>query len=544
VNNMTSSAEWNVLTTPWMEVMDRDARLRRVSVVNAIRDAADLDQIVAANPLDVFAAYRFLLTLLYWQSPACGGVEKLRKAFLNGRTPRDLLKQLEAESGCFNLFDAKKPFLQDPAARSAKTLPASSLFAEMASGTNVAHFHHGDDDNSQLCLRCAAMGLLRLVPWTQSGGAGKQPAVHGAPPVMPLAMGATLSETFGLNLIPVDVALGKPQWSGQFRPAGKKAGVELLEGLTWNPRRVHLLEPHAPSACSRCGESVLQVVGPIVFEKNPACKQEGDAARRWRDPAAFYKPEDHRTTKSSREADAASGDDVRRLFEQRFGKKTEPAPISWVVAANPSHAPWLVVVPATNPANNKSYDHRAETVTSFAGEAPKRRSRWEDATLWQAADDGCLRPPRSRPPSAGTRRFIAATKRLDAGAWIALAAAAGRSMEEHPAAFDIFTGLYWPLRSGQDRLPSRGAAWMILKLMATAGRGRPRLGDRDGSFRPWEKLEPAASPAKQKRYPRATPAGLRLETELREIIRKAVASNPSTRIDWSGLCQFVHEVTP
>jgi len=428
--------------------------------------------------------------------------------------------------------------------RDAKGLPASSLFSEMASGTNVAHFHHGDDDASRLCLRCATLGLLRLVPWTQSGGARKQPAVHGAPPIMPLAIGETLCETLGLNLIPLETALGSPQWSGQFTPLGRKAGIQLLEGLTWNPRRVHLRAPGDPAVCCQCGASSLRVVGPIVYEKNPACKQEGDALQGWRDPAAFYKPEDHRTTKTSRESDAAVGDDLRRVFVQRFGKKTEPAPVSQVVLANPDHQGWLVVMPCTNPANNKSYDHRIQPLAELTGDAPKRATGWDAGVPWQAGDERRLKPQDIRRPTNGMYRFVSAVAQLDGTAWGILANAAGRSMDEDPAAFDIFTGVYWPLRNKHSTLPSRNAAWMALKLMATAGRGRPLPSNRSGSFQPWMHLNPAASPAKQKRYPRAVPTGSRLEAELREIIRKSIAESPPKKIDWPGLCQFLNEVTP
>ena len=541
---LAKSKDWNVLTTPWLEVMDMEARPRRVSVLDALRTAADLHQIVSPSPLDLFAAHRFLLTLLYWQSRSGGGIDKLRKALLKGRVPSALIKELRAEEGCFNLFDPKKPFLQDPTVRDAKGLPASSLFSEMASGTNVAHFHHGDDDASRICLRCATIGMLRLVPWTQSGGAGKQPSVHGAPPIMPLAIGTTLSETLGLNLIPLATALGAPQWSGQFTPLGRKAGIPLLEGLTWNPRRVHLRISGDPVVCCQCGETSLPTVGPIVFEKNPACKQDGDATQGWRDPAAFYKQEENRTTKTSRESAAAVRDDLRRVFEQRFGKKFEPAPVSQVVQANPDHVDWLVVMPCTNPANNKSYDHRAEPLTGFAGVAPKQATQWEGSVPWQAGDERRLAPWGIGRPTKGAHRLVSIAMQLDGTAWGALANAAGRSMDEDPAAFDIFTGIYWPLRNKHSTLPSRNAAWMALKLMATAGRGRPSPSNRLGSFQPWMHLNPAASPGKHKRYPRAVPTGLRLEAELREVIRKAAAESPPKHIDWPGLCQFLNEVTP
>jgi len=260
-------ADWNVLTTPWLEVMDIQARQRQVSALEAIRDAGSLLQIVAPNPLDLFAAYRFLLTLLYWQAPVCGGVASLRKSLVAGDVPDSLVAKLREEEGHFRLFDRKKPFLQDPAARAAKDLPASSLFAEMASGTNVAHFHHGDDDSSHVCLRCATLGLLRLVPWTQSGGAGKQPSIHGAPPMMAIALGSTLSETLGLNLIELSAQLGKPQWTGQFTPGGARAGITVLEGLTWNPRRVHLRDPGPPSTCSNCGTTSRADGGPYIVRE-------------------------------------------------------------------------------------------------------------------------------------------------------------------------------------------------------------------------------------------------------------------------------------
>ena len=64
---LAAAKTWNVLTTPWLEVMDLKARPQRVSVLDALRNAADLHQIVSPSPLDLFAAHRVLLTLLYWQ---------------------------------------------------------------------------------------------------------------------------------------------------------------------------------------------------------------------------------------------------------------------------------------------------------------------------------------------------------------------------------------------------------------------------------------------------------------------------------------------
>lgn len=535
---------WCVLTTPWIEVMDLQGRPVKLSPLGVLQGAASLHRIALPNPLDVFAVHRFLLTLLYWQADTAGGVKNTRTSLLAGVPPKSIIDELIAEADCFNLFDSSHPFLQDPEVQNAKVLSASSLFAEMASGTNVSHFHHADDDTARLCIECAILGLLRLVPWTQSGGAGKQPSLHGAPPIMALAMGATLSETLGLNLVPLDAPLGKPQWSGQFIPPGRKGGISVLEALTWNPRRVHLLKQQPPALCSQCGDRTRNTVGPIVYEKNPACKQPDEYMATWKDPAAFYKAGDRRTAKTTNEADAALGNDLRRICAQHFGRNIEPAPLAIVGNANATHTDWLVVMPCTNPANNKSYDHRAERLPALGEEASKPRPHWHDRHTWQAGDARAVRAldDRGTKPTNGVMSFLGAAARLDDASWSVLANAANRSMDEDPAAFDIFTGLLWPLRNKQGNLPSRPAAWMALKLMATAGAGRPRSSRKLGDYKPWMEIRRSSSPVKEKSYPRSVPPRRLLEAELREIIRKRLAQHPNSRIDWPGLCQFLHEV--
>ena len=550
-DQMQDARAWNVLTTPWLEVLDHRGHLLTVSPLKALETAADLHRIVAANPLDLFSAHRFLLTLLYWQAKAGGGVTETRNSLLSGIAPEAVVEAVREESKAFNLFDPKKPFLQDPTAITAKKSSAAYLFAEMASGTNVAHFHHGDDNASRLCLRCALLGLLRLVPWSQSGGAGIAPSVHGAPPIMPLAVGKNLCETLGLNLLELPTKQGKPQWTGQFTPTGIGRTVPLMEGLTWNPRRVHLLEPLAPSSCSRCGSISLPTVGPIVFEKNPACKKPEDGEWEWRDPAAFYTMRDGvqiKTIKTGREAAATVGDDLRGLFVQTFGKKTEPAPESLVVLANAGHADWLVVLPCTNPAHNKSYDHRLVQCSGFGGAAPSRATGWDVTTrcLVGSATESPVIRDLPTTPSRGHLAFVRAAATLTSGTWAVMAEAAERSMEEHPAAFDVFTSIYWPLRIHHASLPGRQAAWMALKLMASAGKHRPGFQVLGGpSMQPWTSIQVNQPEGRTDQgpivsYPRKIPSGRLLEQELRCIIRKSAAKHSERGIDWPGLCQFLH----
>ena len=83
---------------------------------------------------------------------------------------------------------------------------------------------------------------------------------------------------------------------------------------------------------------------------------------------------------------------------------------------------------------------------------------------------------------------------------------------------------------------------MALKLMGCAGRARPQPGIRSGNFRPWLCIETSASPVVLHAYPKALPTGRALEAELRDIIRTELAKVPATKIDWPGLCQFLHDI--
>ena len=528
---------WNALTSEWMECVSPRAKFSRVSPLEAIAKANGIHQLVGPNPLDVFAAHRFLLTLIYWIAEDAKAVSAIRTRLLQHDVPTQLVKELKNAEAKFSVFDSKAPFLQDPKVVKAKRSSAAYLFADMASGTNVAHFHHGDDKTSRLCLCCATQGLMRLVPWMQSGGAGLSPAVHGAPPMMPLAIGSNLCETLGLNLIPMNIAHGVPRWSGHFRPAGLR--VKVMEGLTWNARRIHLLEPNAPGECSRCGEKSLPTVGPIVFEKNDACRAH--AKRVWRDPAAFYSLKNglpFTTAKSGRESVAALGGDVQNLFQRTFGKKIAMAPSSLVVEANPTHKRWMVVIPCTD-GKSKTYDHRAVWLDGFSGAPPPTDRGWPEGFPVEVGDrlPEALRVQRT----PGCLAFVRAASLLTAADWGVLRGA--RSMEDDPAAFDVFTAVYWPLRDKYPSLPRRRAAWLAIKLMACSGRLRPKGISRDQALQPWRDL-PRQQLGREgaRRYPRSIPGGDRLETELRRVIGRYVSSKSAAEIDWPGMCQFLNDV--
>jgi hypothetical protein len=539
--------DFNLLTDSWIEAMDANARIAVYSPLALLSKANDLRSIAMASPLDLFAVYRFLLTLLYWKANAAGGVTRVRESLLAGAIPQPVLHAVESEKQCFSLFDQTTPFLQDPSASQEKRKSAGSLFAEFACGTNVALFHHGDDRNMRLCVECAALGLLRVIPWTQSGGAGLSPSIHNAPPLVVLACGERLAATLGLNFFPLSGPPGKVRWSGHFVPTASGGPIPYLEALTWNPRRILLGAPEESGTCWRCGKDAAALVGPIVYSKNEETKSNKKGKENipfaWKDPAAFYEADTpYVTVKSGNEMDAASGMDARRAFGE--GNTTIS---SAVVEANRAHLGWRLIIPCTNPANNKTFDHRQLFLSAICSSAVDAVLPHKAPPIAEPGIDGWSSPTAGK--RGGSFGFVRAAKQLlTASDWAALAAAAHRPMHDSPEAFDILAGLFWSLRRRKVRgLPSRNVAWLVLKLMASVP-SRARDCCEDGCYCPLNKLpkrqpRPRRGDSVRSPYPVAFPRGDLLEAVLRDAILKHLKTRSPGPIDWSGLCDRLNQLT-
>ncbi len=531
---------YNLLEEKWIPVLWKDGHCDRVGVIEALDCAGRIRCAALASPLDLFAVHRFMLTLLYWKAPLAGGVELVRESLLKDeKIPGAVRDGIEIEKGahCFDLFDDKAPFLQDLTARDAEERdkkPVGSLFAELAAGTNIAHFHHGDDESLRLCLPCAALGMLRVVPWTQSGGAGLTPSVHNAPPIMAIATGGNLAATLGFNLVPLNVKAGEAKWSGQFKPTDPAKPIPYLEAMTWNPRRIYLPTPQA-GGCCYCGQGDVLTVGPkIVYLKNPntkSNKQNGRALMfNWRDPSAFYLDDEDRTVKSAREDRAAENNDLVPLTKSK----------SIVAVTNPNHEGWRLIVPCTNPANNKTFDHRQLELAILSPDAIRALALPDRPPSPSRGLDG-WNPPKPGHP-AGIKLFVrAASRLLTHNDWATLSNAAYHDMHDSPAAFDVFAGLYWGLQDKKiGRLPSRNVAWLTLKLMSAVP-ARVRVLHPGAKFSPLDAPEalPKRQPKERGRtslYPVSFPRGERLEAALRRALDHNLRKKKPEPVDWTGLC--------
>jgi hypothetical protein len=530
-------ADWNVLTSSWLEVMTTHAEAQVCSPLDVLARANTIRCLALASPLDLFATHRFLLTLLYWKSDEAGGVKKLRASLLRGKMPRRVLDAIKAEAHRFRLFDQEIPFLQDtstPQGKKEEKKSAGSLFAEFACGSNVAHFHHGDDKKVRLCVPCATIGMLRVVPWTQSGGAGLTPSVHNAPPIMALASGSNMGITLGLNLVTLSGKAGTTKWTGHFEPSNKDRTIHYLEAFTWNPRRIRLPSPESEQICWRCGQVGIAAMGQIVYLKNERTnKREDKEPFEWQDPAAFYVADaPYITMKSRDEAQAANIHDIDVLADP------QATPKATVVVENPKHEGWHLIIPCTNPANNKTFDHRRLDLPNLSPDTVRAAIPPEVPHSRPQGSDGWVdaRPLRD----GGAARFLqTAVSFLSHADWGELSNAAYKDMHDSPAAFDLFSGLYWGLRDRRAAgLPSKNVLWLIFKLMAAVPHCM-RLPRANATFCPLSYV-----PKRQidGRYPRSFPQGRHLEASLRSALDRNMRKREPENVDWAGLCHGLNQL--
>lgn len=65
-----------------------------------------------------------------------------------------------------------------------------------------------------------------------------------------------------------------------------------------------------------------------------------------------------------------------------------------------------------------------------------------------------------------TEQYIEILTRLKPGELGLLRIHAGHGIDESVGGFDLFAGLWWPLRAKNERAPRREVAWLIAKLYA------------------------------------------------------------------------------
>ncbi len=282
---------FNLIDEPFIPCRMADGTTQLLNLRDALARAHEVAEIADSSPLTTFALYRFLLVLVH----RCLDADD----WTADRLPMEKIdKYLTERKDHFDLFDAKRPFLQNAKVDSGvKLSPITNLMAELPAGTNINHARHTFDADSALCARCCVYGLLRLPPFCPAGGAGakdsdgntlpgKSTSINGDAPTYFFPLGSNLLSTLRINSAVLMATPGdRPSWEdGTAYPSE----IGCLEGLTWQPRNVLLTRASSSAGrCTSCGAESHPSLSLMYFQNG---RDGGDSRKaHWVDPHVAYR---------------------------------------------------------------------------------------------------------------------------------------------------------------------------------------------------------------------------------------------------------------
>ena len=293
-----TGAGFDLLTEPWIPVLDMDGHADEVCLEDVLLRAHELWRITGETPPMTAALHRLALALLH----RAYGPETEQDWGLLWRGPElshtRLRKYLTGKESRFDLFDPVRPFFQCPAL--AKLTPSTpfKLVPHRAVGNKVTLFDHSTASDRVTMTPAEAARWLVTVQAFDPGGMktpfSKDKSSQKAPcntMGVVLVEGATLKETLLLNALRYHPELERPDgtwpddhpvWEQPEPPGGEPETSQVSQGwtdlLTWQSRRVLLFHRQVDDR---------HVVDGVVV--TPGNRYDGSSADEEK-MAAFRKP--------------------------------------------------------------------------------------------------------------------------------------------------------------------------------------------------------------------------------------------------------------
>lgn len=275
------SMSFNVLTDPWIPVRTRDGEIREMGILETLRLAPDCLEVTSSFPNWEFGIYRFLFAFLmdvFLPRTAAEIGRLYTQGSFDERTIQTYLEQCRAEGVSFDLFDASRPFLQEPLSswertKKTKIRHVLRLTPDLTAANNPAHYEKRFEDEITLSLPDAARSLCSLSPFTHAEVKGYPSSVNGQTiPVYSIVRGENLFHTLVAGMVPVpagEETFSHPYWRwGEKLTAGDLPAVSLLFGLTLPARRVTLLDHTNPQVMQVMREMEQPAVGAEAIPEN------------------------------------------------------------------------------------------------------------------------------------------------------------------------------------------------------------------------------------------------------------------------------------
>jgi CRISPR system Cascade subunit CasA len=259
LSKTAAKASFNLLSEPWIPVVDLDGRPDELALLDLIRNAKDFGGIAHEDPLVVIATYRFVLAFLHRALDGPAETKETVDWFKNG-FPAERIENYSSEwNSRFNLFDESHPFGQHPRLPKEKwTDHWSRLMAARGSfNTNFLYSYELRDREDNVDVTSPQEALLQMLAHQHFalGGLTKRFITSAksspfATACLTLVMGKNLLETLCLNLIPYGERHNQEQPHWEAGPAEiaalERGAVKPVQGLTesytWAARSI-LFQP-------------------------------------------------------------------------------------------------------------------------------------------------------------------------------------------------------------------------------------------------------------------------------------------------------------
>lgn len=237
---------------PWIPVVRTNGVAFDVSLVDVFIGAHRIAGL-GGSPLEAAALTRFLLAIAHLtETPTrLDGWARLWQA--RADFMRRCAQYVASQAGAWDLFDAKRPFGQDPGLQKTNN-PAHLLIYEAARKNNAVFLDHSIESLPRpIPAPALARGLITVNAYAGSSGGGYRSGPLAMRLVLTLA-GRTLDETLLLNLITQSAAPAAYDWRLHGRQRPHDGLPDLARRYLWTSRRVRLVP-----AAGQVGADVMRL---------------------------------------------------------------------------------------------------------------------------------------------------------------------------------------------------------------------------------------------------------------------------------------------
>ena len=245
---------YSVLYEKCIPVTMTDGTENAFGIYDALIHAHEIQAIQCNSPLESFALLR-LLTAFSMDMLQPKGIVDRQDYLDSGAFDEDEIKQYirlcEKDGPRFDLFDASHPFMLSefvPQTDEKALKSASALSIGRPSGNNHVFLDHRLEEDAVMTPAEAFRATLALYLFCTAGAQGYPSGVNNTPPVYSCINGKNLYETIILNMTavrecaPLEYGAELVPWrrGRPVVPKEESVSISLLEGLTWQPRRITL----------------------------------------------------------------------------------------------------------------------------------------------------------------------------------------------------------------------------------------------------------------------------------------------------------------